>query len=149
MAADASSPRASAFIVDNSVWSRLSTSPVVVAAFKAVANLYSPSNLLLCPPVAAEFGFSAPSGPDHTRLMEELAAFPECELAPNSRDVLDIQNRLWNSGLLRAAGSTNTLIAAYALKNEAIILHYDQDFEHIAKVMPELKTQWIVPRGSS
>jgi predicted nucleic acid-binding protein len=102
----------------------------------------------MCPPVAAEFGFSARSGEEHTRLMDLLAAFPDCELSPESRDVLDIQNRLWNGGLLRSAGANDTLIAAYASKNAATIVHYDQDFEHIASVAPDVETRWIVPKGS-
>ncbi|MEO8095927.1 MAG: hypothetical protein ABI632_13485, partial [Pseudolysinimonas sp.] len=58
------------------------------------------------------------------------------------------QSGLWGSGLLRAAGAVDTLIAAYAIKNDVTLLHYDRDFEHIASVTPALKHQWIVPRGS-
>jgi predicted nucleic acid-binding protein len=62
--------------------------------------------------------------------------------------VLEIQNRLWTSGRLRAVGAMDTLIAAYALHNDATVLHYDRDFEHIAVVTPEFRHEWIVARGS-
>ncbi|MEQ1737888.1 MAG: hypothetical protein ABL886_15955 [Rhodoglobus sp.] len=38
----------------------------------------------------------------------------------------------------------DTLIAAYAIKNDATLLHYDRDFDHIGTVVPELRHQWII-----
>lgn len=149
MATTDRSPHTASFIVDNSVWARLSTSPAIAAAFRALINLHNPANMLMCAPVAAEFGFSARSGRDHSELLEQLAAFPECSLAPSSAEVLEVQNRLWNNGLLRAAGATDTLIAAYALKNDSTVLHYDSDFDHLAAVTPGLRTQWILPKGTA
>jgi predicted nucleic acid-binding protein len=58
------------------------------------------------------------------------------------------QNALWNRGLLRAAGAMDTLIAAYAIRNKATLLHYDRDFDHIASPTPDFRHEWIVPRGS-
>ena len=74
--------------------------------------------------------------------------FAECTERPTVDDALDIQSRLWNGGLLRAAGATDALIAAYAIKNNATVLHYDRDFEHIASVVPGFHHRWILPRGS-
>ena len=136
------------YLVDNSVWGRLSTQPDVAAALKSIINLSSPKDVFVCPPIAVEVGFSARSGPDHSTLMGQLAAFSQCREHPDSQDALDIQNKLWNSGLLRAAGAMRTLIAAYAIKNDATLLHYDRDFEHISNVEPAFSHQWIVPRGS-
>jgi predicted nuclease of predicted toxin-antitoxin system len=80
--------------------------------------------------------------------MGQLEAFGECGAHPTTGDVLAVQSRLWNGGLLRAAGAVDTLIAAYAMKNDAAVLHYDSDFEHIASVVPGFAHRWIVPRGS-
>jgi hypothetical protein len=70
----------------------------VRAAFLALLNLHSPASIMVCPPVVAEVGFSARTGADHTRVMHELAAFPDCpetRAAPkfsSSTEVLEPQN---------------------------------------------------------
>lgn len=119
-----------------------------MVALKQVLDVANPEDVLICPPIAAEVGFSARNGADHTALMQRLTSFAECSEHPASGEVLEIQNKLWNGGLLRAAGAIDTLIAAYALKNDAIVLHYDRDFDHIATVVPGFRHEWIVPRGS-
>lgn len=136
------------FVVDTSVWTRLATTPRIVDELKAIVEVVSPMDLLVCPPVAAEYGFTARTGKDHSTLMGQLEAFGECGAHPTTGDVLAVQSRLWNGGLLRAAGAVDTLIAAYAMKNDAAVLHYDSDFEHIASVVPGFAHRWIVPRGS-
>ncbi len=135
-------------MIDNSVWSRLSTEPEVVVALKQLLDLASPDDVLICPPIAAEVGFGARSGRDHSTLVEQLSAFTECPHHPTSGEILDIQSKLWNGGLLRAAGAVDTVIAAYAIKNGATLLHYDRDFDHIAAVTSSFRQRWIVPRGS-
>jgi predicted nucleic acid-binding protein len=140
--------RPTRFLVDTSVWARLATNPEVGEELKKIVELVSPADLLVCPPVALEYGFTAPSGKFHSALIEQLDAFGRCGTHPDQEDVLDIQSRLWNGGLLRAAGAMDTLIAAYAMKNDAAVLHYDRDFEHIASVVPGFAHRWILPRGS-
>ncbi len=103
---------------------------------------------MICPAIAAEVGFSARSPTEHTQLMAQLAAYEECAVAPDSQDVLGLQNRIWRRGLVRGVGATDVLIAAYALRNNAMVLHYDSDFEHVATIAPEFHHEWIVPRGS-
>jgi predicted nucleic acid-binding protein len=140
--------RPTRFLIDTSVWARLSTAPDVVDELKQIVELVSPMDVLVCPPVAVEYGFTARNGKDHSKLMAQLAAFGECDAHPTRDEVLDVQSRLWNGGLLRAAGAMDTLIAAYALKNHATVLHYDRDFEHIASAVPTFAHKWILPRGS-
>jgi hypothetical protein len=140
--------RPTRFIVDTSVWARLATTPEVVDELKKIVELVSPTDVLVCPPVALEYGFTARTSKDHSEIMEHLGAFGECESHPTRDDVVEIQSRLWNAGLLRAAGAMDTLIAAYAMKNNASVLHYDRDFEHIASVVPTFAHRWILPRGS-
>ena len=50
-----------------------------------------------------------------------LSVLPQCSEHPTAGEVLAIQNLLWRTGLARAAGALDTLIAAYAIKNEAIL----------------------------
>lgn len=140
--------RRARFVVDTSVWARLATSPQVVEELKKIIELVSPTDLLLCPPVALEYGFTAPTGKAHAAVAAQLEAFGTCDIHPTQNEVLQIQSRLWNGGLLRAAGAMDTLIAAYAMRNDATVLHYDRDFEHIASVVPGFSQRWILPRGS-
>lgn len=137
-----------AYLIDNSVWARLSTNVEVVTALKAKLDLVRPDNVMVCPPITLEFGFSARTGSEHSALMAQLEAFPECAIDPDVSDTMLIQNRLWNQGLVRAVGPMDTLIAAYAISNNATLLHYDRDYEHIASVIPDFSHEWIVPRGS-
>ncbi|MBN9609491.1 MAG: PIN domain-containing protein [Actinobacteria bacterium] len=134
-------------LLDNSVWQRMPR-PKVRAAVEALLAQVSPLDVLICPPVAAEVGFSARDGKGHDRVRQALAEFPDCEKHPGTSLVLDIQNRLWKGGLLRAVGATDTEIAAYAIANGATVVHYDADFEHVAKVWPDFRHRWVMPRGS-
>lgn len=47
----------------------------------------------------------------------------------------------------RAVPLPDLLVAACAEQAELAVLHYDADFERIAKLTGQ-RTQWIVPRGS-
>jgi predicted nucleic acid-binding protein len=58
--------------------------------------------------------------------------------------VLDIQSALWTSGPVRAAGSLDILIAAYAIVNDATVLAADHDFGHIAAVSG-LRHEYVAP----
>ncbi len=60
--------------------------------------------------------------------MEEL--LPAWE-HPDERQALDIQQALWDAGLVRAAAAFDCLIAAYAVANDAVILNSDRDFGFI------------------
>lgn len=60
--------------------------------------------------------------------MDELLAAWE---HPTEKDALDIQQALWNGGLMRAAAAFDCLIAAYSVVNEAVVLNSDRNFGHI------------------
>ena len=136
------------FIVDNSVWARIGHHPSVATGLKAIINEHNPSAIWHCPPTVAEIGFSARSGDEHTALMNSLREFGSCPAAPTVESTLAIQNRLWNAGLVRAVGAVDAMIAAYALANDATVLHYDSDFEYVARTEPGFRHRWVVPRGS-
>lgn len=63
------------------------------------------------------------------------------------RRALDVQGALWHSGRVRAVGFPDLLIAAVAERGQVTVLHYDSDFDIIAKVTGQ-PMQWVVPRGS-
>ena len=135
------------YLVDNSVWQRLRT-PSLFDAYDALLAADDTTDVLICDVQVAEIGFSARNTADHQRLVELLGEFTECPASPSTADVLDLQGRLWTSGLVRAVGAVDVVIAAYALANDATVLHHDSDFEHIARVEPLFRHRWAVPRGS-
>lgn len=140
-------PVAARFLIDNSVWQR-QRQPAVHDATARLMAAHPPWSILTCPPVVAEVGFSARSGTDHDTVRQSLTEFPECETHPSVALVLDIQNAIFYGGLVRAVGATDTVIAAYAVANDATVVHYDGDFEHVAHVWPGFRHAWIAPRGS-
>ena len=137
------------FIIDNSAWQRVATEPTVRDAIEAIIRTTAPDDVLICPPVAAEYGFSARSPEDHSAIVLTLAdAFSDCRLHPEVREVAAIQAALFSASTGRAAGAVDVLIAAYAVLNQATVVHYDRDFTHIARVHPGLRQQWVVAEGS-
>lgn len=136
------------YIIDNSVWQRLGHVPTVLEAYRALVKRTPPDQLLVCDIQVAEIGYSARNELDHARIGRTLGAFRDCPARPETADVLALQRRLWGIGLVRAVGAADTVIASYALANDAKVVHYDADFEHVAKVEPRFRHRWIVPRGS-
>jgi predicted nucleic acid-binding protein len=63
------------------------------------------------------------------------------------RRALDVQGALWRAGQMRAVGLPDLLIAAVAERERVTVLHYDGDYELIAKVTGQ-PTQWVVPPGT-
>lgn len=135
------------FLIDNSVWQRQSQ-PLVRQAMDRLLAHNSPWAILTCPEVVAEVGFSARSGSDHDAVRRYLVEFPPCRESPSVELVLEIQNELFNGGLFRAVGALDTVIAAYAIANDATVMHYDGDYEHVASVRPDFRHAWIAPRGA-
>lgn len=95
----------------------------------------SPSDLFVtCPPQVVEFCHSARSPEEHAHYLEQISLGFPLERAPDETLAVGIQSALWNAGLVRAAGTVDILIAAYAIANDATVLSADRDFEHIAAV---------------
>lgn len=63
------------------------------------------------------------------------------------RRALDVQAALWRGGQVRAVGLPDLLIAAVAERERVMVLHYDGDYELIAKVTGQ-PARWVVPRGT-
>lgn len=132
------------YLVDNSVWARLASGDSVVAARlrrieRAPADLF-----VTCPPQVLEFCHSARTPAEHARYREQISLGFPLERAPDESLVLDVQSALWNSGLVRAAGAVDILIAAYAIVNDATVLTADHDFDHIAQVT-DLQHEYVAP----
>lgn len=116
------------YLVDNSIWQHASTSEAIATRLREL----SPAHLLItCPPQVLEYCHSARTPQEYQELRTDMAQlFPAWE-HPDERQALDIQQALWDSGLVRVAAAFDCLIAAYAVVNDAVILNSDHDFEYI------------------
>jgi predicted nucleic acid-binding protein len=116
------------YLVDNSIWQKAATSSSIAQRLRAIA----PHDLIItCLPQVLEYCHSAQSPDEYAELREDMEELLDAWEHPAERDVLDIQQALWNHGLNRAAGAFDCLIAAYAVANNAVVLNSDHDFGYI------------------
>ncbi len=132
------------YLVDNSVWARLAAGdPAVAARLRRIER--APADLFVtCAPQVLEFCHSTRTPTEHAHYREQISLGFPLEHAPDESLVLDIQNALWNAGLVRAAGALDILVAGYAIVNDATVLTADHDFDHIAAVT-SLMHEYVAP----
>lgn len=133
------------YLVDTSVFARLAK-PAVAAAF---APLASSRQVALSIPVVFELGYAARSPDDYVELVERLHSFP---LVPTTdadhRRALEVQAALAAGSHHRALSLVDGLVAATAEARQLTVLHYDGDFELVARITGQ-SHHWIVPRGTA
>lgn len=96
-----------------------------------------------------ELLFTARNPKQWSAYAAELRRHPLLEPTPTTHAMaLEIQRRLWHSGLLRAVGVVDCAIAAMALRYDVTVVHYDADFEYIQLVVPEFAHEWVAERGT-
>lgn len=132
------------YLVDNSVWARLASGDTAIAARLRCIERAPADLFVTCAPQVLEFCHSARTPEEYARYREQISLGFPLEHAPDESLVLDIQSALWNSGLVRAAGPLDILIAGYAIVNNATVLAADHDFDHIATVT-DLQYEYIAP----
>jgi predicted nucleic acid-binding protein len=116
------------FLVDNSIWQKANFSPAIAQRLREL----SPYHLIItCPPQVLEYCHSAQSPGEYAMLREDMDELLAAWEHPTESDALDIQQALWDHGLIRAAGAMDILIAAYAVANDAVVLNSDRDFGYI------------------
>jgi predicted nucleic acid-binding protein len=134
------------FCVDTSAWHH-STSPNVARAWRRHLEA---DELGVCDQVRLEILWSARSATDYDGLAEELAALRTIGIdASTFARALQVQARLAHVGGLhhRSVKIADLVIAAAAEAADATVLHYDADFDRIAKLTGQA-VRWIAPRGS-
>ena len=94
-----------------------------------------------------EVGFSARNLREWTQLAAALAAFPLIETdAGHLRRARQVQRLLASRGL-RGRKIPDLLIAAAAEESGLAVLHYDADFDVIARVTGQ-PCEWVAPAGT-
>lgn len=132
-------------LIDTSAYVRLSD-PGVRAV---IAGLLADRAAATCVTLDLEAGYSGRNLADvqniaHSR-RARFTTLPVTE--PIAERAREVQLLLARQGKHRAAGIVDLLTAAVAEYHGATILHYDEDFEHIASVTRQPHV-WVVPKGS-
>jgi predicted nucleic acid-binding protein len=130
------------YLVDNSIWQKAGRSASIAARLRTL----SPQHLIItCPPQVLEYCRSARNTAEYSELRADMDELLPAFSHPSAHDALEIQEALWSSGMVRAAGSFDCLIAAYAVANDAVILNSDRDFGSIESATAGMVRQEYVP----
>jgi predicted nucleic acid-binding protein len=133
------------FLADKSALARREARPEVRAVLEP---LLLAGEIATCGIVNLELLYSATSPATYSALAEALRGMPR--VATDDVVVeraLEVQAKLAKRSQHRAVPLPDLLIAACAERAGLTVLHYDADYDRIAKLTGQ-RVQWIVPRGS-
>lgn len=135
-----SAPR---YLIDTSVWARASIDEVG----ERLESLYLAGRAWTCKVVDLELVYSARQR-DVSQVLEQRKVLPEAPLTPEVTErALEVAGLLATKGWHRGGKPTDLLVAAAAELRGLCVLHYDADFERIAKVTGQ-PMEWIAAAGT-
>jgi predicted nucleic acid-binding protein len=133
------------FLADKSALARRRTQARVR---EALDPLLLEGEVATCGIVDLEILYSARSRNDYRAAAESLLGMPRAPLEEQGiQRALEVQAMLAERSQHRAVPLPDLLIAACAERAGLTVLHYDADFERIAKLTGQA-VQWVVPGGS-
>jgi predicted nucleic acid-binding protein len=101
-----------------------------------------------CTPTDLEAGFSSTSPARHRAMRQTRSGWPMVSMDQRVLDrAVAVQDVLAGWSQQRGAKIADLLIAAAAESAGLVVLHYDHDFDLIARVTGQ-PTEWILPAGS-
>ena len=101
-----------------------------------------------CSIVDLEVLFSARTHAELAATLRERRGFPRVDIDQSDFDrAVHVIERLGRVGHHRAASIPDLIIAAVAERHQLTVLHYDKDFEVIARVTGQ-SVEWVVPAGT-
>jgi predicted nucleic acid-binding protein len=133
------------YLADTSALARLRHRPVAVV----LGPIIEAGLVATCGVIEFELGWATRSGAEFDELRADRDAGYEW-LATHDEDwrrALEVEAALWHGGHVRAVGFPDLLIAAVAEREHVTVLHYDSDYDLIAKVTGQ-PAQWVVARGT-
>ncbi|MFI9065299.1 PIN domain nuclease [Streptomyces sp. NPDC053429] len=132
------------YLVDKSAWARLH----LPAVRDRLMPLLERGVLATCVIVDLEVLYSARNAEDHSRVRSARRGF---EWLPMTNEIgdraIEVQGLLAQSGEHRRTSIADLLIAATAERHSVVVLHYDADYDGIAKVTGQ-PMEWVVEQGS-
>lgn len=133
------------FLIDTSAAHRI-TLPGPFSAWRAALIA---GRIGMCAVTEAAALYSARSAAQYTdmqRAFADLYAWHEIPDDVWSR-VRAAQGALAQAGCVRSAGVADLVLAVTAARHRLTVLHYDRDFETLAKHI-DLRTRWLAEPGS-
>ena len=133
------------YLADTSALARLRHGPVAAV----LGPMIEAGLVATCGVIEFELGWATRNVKEFDELRADRDAGYEW-LATQDEDwrrALDVQAALWRGGQVRAVGFPDLLVAAVAERERVTVLHYDNDYELIARVTSQPVT-WVVPRGT-
>ena len=130
-------------LLDTSVISRLSE----LAVREVVEPLTDAGQLGRAGITDLEVGHGSRNAREWDQDMEDLSVFPLVETTADHVQRARQVQRLLASRSQRGRKVPDLLIAAAAEESKLIVLHYDADFDLIAKVTGQ-RCEWVVPAGT-
>jgi predicted nucleic acid-binding protein len=117
------------------------------AVGQALDELAVWGDIATCSIIDLEVGYSARGSKEHALLVSQRRLLPRAPLTQKTLDrALAVQGLLARRGEHRVS-LPDLIISACAEENGLVVVHYDSDFDTIARVTNQ-PTQWVVPRGS-
>jgi predicted nucleic acid-binding protein len=133
------------FLADKSALTRRDSRPEVR---EALEPLLLAGEIATCGIVDLELLYSATSRATYRALAEALRGMPRAATDEGCvRRALEVQSMLAERSQHRAVPLPDLLVSACAERAGLTVLHYDADYERIAKLTGQA-VQWVVPRGS-
>jgi predicted nucleic acid-binding protein len=129
-------------LVDSSVWIALLRGQVPALKDRLAARSSDEDRIVMCEPIALELvaGAGPNSLPDVERLVDGL---PSLALDPalDFRVAADLARRARRAGR-PVRSSMDCLIAAVAVRHDAVLVHHDRDFDVLASVSSLRAERW-------
>lgn len=143
---------ASLSLLDTSVWSRLRDGCIAGVRARGLAARIELGELAMTEPLILEMRYSAREAKDFSMLAEELEALPLLTLDGRAlQRALDAQAQLAaDRRVSHRVKPIDLLVAGVADRHGAAVLHYDSDYELIAKHTDlSFQSVWAFRRGSA
>ena len=129
-------------LVDSSIWVTLLRGTVPHLAERTASRTMDGSRIVMCEPVAMELlaGARQDAVAEVTRLVDGL---PTLALEPrvDFRVAAELARRARARGRT-VRSSMDCLIAAVAVRHEAVVVHHDRDFDVLASISPLRAERW-------
>jgi predicted nucleic acid-binding protein len=131
------------YLVDTSVLGRATLEPVG----DRLEALALAGRLWTCALVDLEVIYGSRAR-DVRAVVEERRSLPEAPITPEVlRRALRVAREMAGAGLHRGAKPVDLVIAAAAEAADLVVLHYDADYDRIARVTGQ-PVEWVAPPGS-
>lgn len=133
------------YLADTSALARLRHRPVA----EALGPLIEAGLVATCGVIEFELAWATRSAAEFGELRADRDLGYEW-LATHDEDwrrAVEVQSVLWRGGKMRSVGLPDLLVAAVAEREGVTVLHYDADYEIVAKVTGQA-VRWIVPGGT-